>query len=402
LRPFRYLISLEEAMSLMLSKVEPIKRVEKVGIDEAVGRVLAEDVVACIDIPSFDRAAMDGYAVKAKDTFDASQYSPAKFKLVAELSPEQDPSLEVGEMECVRVATGCKIPRGADSVVMLEHTEPSGEHVLVYRPVHPWENVSKRGSDIGRGTKPLRSGDFLTPARVGVLAALGRSEVLVLERPRVAVVPTGDELVELGRPLDGAKVYDVNSHTVGAVVRENGCVPVVFPITPDDEAGLLEALKRALEFDMVVVTGGSSVGAEDLMGKVLESLGEVLFHGIQIKPGKPTVCAVAHGKLILGMPGHPTSCLSNSYLMLVALCRRLAGLPEKHATPLRARLSRRVVSTLGRKFFLTVKLEGGLASPVFKESSAITSMADADGYVVIPENADVVEAGDEVEVYPFL
>lgn len=401
MRPFRYLIPLEEAMRLMLSKVEPIKRAERVGLDEACGRVLAEDIVAEVDIPPFDRAAMDGYAVDAKDTFGASQFSPVRLKLIAELSPEQEPRVEVGELECVRVATGCKIPSGADSVVMLEHTESSGDQVLVYRPVHPGENVSKRGSDIKAGTKPLKSGDFLTPARVGVLAALGRSEVLVLERPRVAIVPTGDELVELGRPLEGTKVYDVNSHTVGAVVRDNGCSPVILPITPDDEASLLEALQRALEFDMVVVTGGSSVGAEDMLSRTLERVGEALFHGVQIKPGKPTVCALARGKLVLGMPGHPTSCLSNSYLMLAPLCRRLAGLPERRLAPLRAKLSRRVVSTLGRKFFLTVRLENGLAVPVFKESSAITSMADADGYVVIPENADVVEAGDEVEVQPF-
>lgn len=402
MRPFRYLISLEEAMSLMLSKVEPIKRTERVGIDEAGGRVLAEEVVANVDIPPFDRAAMDGYAVKAEDTFSASQYSPVKLKIVAELSPEQDLSLEVGGMECVRVATGCKIPRGTDSIVMLEHTEPLGENVLVYRPVHPWENISKRGSDIGRGTTPLKKGDLLTPAKVGVLAALGRRDVLVLEKPKVAIVPTGDELVELGKPIEGTMIYDVNSHTVGAVVRENGCLPIFLPITPDEEVELIGVLQRALEFDMVVVTGGSSVGEEDLMGRVLDNLGEILFHGVQIKPGKPTVCALARGKLIIGMPGHPTSCLSNSYLMLVALCRRLAGLPERRVTPLKSRLSRRVVSTLGRKFFLTVKFEGDSVVPVFKESSAITSMADADGYVVIPENADVVEAGDEVEVYPFL
>ena len=401
MKPFRALISLEDAMRRMEMNLIPISRTEEVALDDSSGRVLAKDIIAEIDVPSFDRSAMDGYAVRAEDSYGASQQSPARLKLVESLRTEIPPTKAILKGECVQLSTGSSIPEGADSVVMYENTDKEGGTVLIYRPVHPGENVSKKGSDLEKGKVVLRKGDWLTPAKVGVLAAIGVERISVYAKPRIAVLPTGGELVEPGTPLSGTSIYDINSHTLVSVIKENGGTPITFEIVPDERDKLEKALVRTSDNDMVVLTGGSSVGDRDIVYDVLKDKGEILFHGIQVKPGKPTLCGLIGGKIILAMPGHPTSCLSNAYLLLVPVLRRLARLPEKKPDKLAAKLARRVVSTLGRRVFLAVKVVDGEAVPVFKESSAITSMAEADGYIVVPENTDTLEKGDAVEVHLF-
>ena len=401
MKPFRALISLEEAIDIMEKNLVPISRTEDIGLDDACGRVLAESIVANIDVPPFDRSAMDGYAVRAEDTYEASQSAPIRLKVVEILQAEESSSKSVAKGGCIQLSTGCKIPDGADSVLMYENTEKEGEEILIYKPVHPGENVSKRGSDLRMGETVLREGEPLNPARIGVLSALGISHVRVYDKPSVAVIPTGSELTEVGSPLSGTKVYDINTHTLVSIVKDSGGIPVRFDIVPDERDEMKRALGKALASDLVILTGGSSVGERDLIYSVLADEGQILFHGIQVKPGKPTLGALVGKRIVLGMPGHPTSCLSNAYLFLIPILRKLARLPERKMPRLKAKLARRVVSTLGRRVFLTVKLVDQEAMPVFKESSAITSMAEADGYIVIPENVDTLEKGDLVDIYLF-
>jgi len=401
MKTFRLLVSLDEALQLVYGRIRQVEGVEEIDLDDAVGRVSAEAVKAPFDVPCFDRSAMDGYCVRAEDVYGASQFNPVRLRIVDTVGVDEEPRRPVEAGECVQVATGSIIPKGGDAVVMYEHTERVGEEILVYRPVYPGENVSKRGSDISRGDEVVKKLDYLNASKIGVLAALGIARVRVYEKPRVLIIPTGSELAKVGETKPATHIYDINSHTLAAVVKENGGIPIIHEIVPDDEDSIEKALDKGVEHSLTVVTGGSSVGTRDIIYDVLNRRGEVLFHGVQVKPGKPTVGAVLKDRVVLAMPGHPTSCLSNAYLFLRPVLRRIARLPEAGLRTVRARLARRVVSTLGRRFFLTVRLRNGEAEPVFKESSAITSMAEADGYVVIPENADTVEKGDWVEVHLF-
>ena len=368
---FKFLVSYEDALKLILENVKPVEQREKVGIEELVGRVLAEDVQANIFVPPFDRAAMDGYAVKAEDTYGATSTKPKVLRLVGVLSAGKRADKVVGKGECVEVATGSPIPAGADAVVMLEFTEKVGEEVHVFKPVYPGANISPVGEDIRRGEIVLKDGEFLTPAKIGVLASLGRREAYVYRKPRIAIVPTGAEVKEPGSRLGEGEIYDVNSYTLISVLSQNGAIPVRFPPAPDvfDELGKLVKI-LVKEYDMVVFSGGSSVGEYDLLAQVVEKFGRILFHGVQIKPGKPTLFGLVDGKPIFGMPGYPTSCLSNAYLLLIPAVRKMARLPPKPKKVVKAKISQRVVLGSGRAQFLTVKIEGDKAIPVFKESGA--------------------------------
>jgi molybdenum cofactor synthesis domain-containing protein len=400
--PFKQLITYEEALKRIRQSIKPVTQAEKVSIENVLDRVLAEDITANMSVPPFDRAAMDGYAVKAEDTSGAGSSKPKTLKLVETLHAGESSIRVLDKDECAQIATGSPIPKGADAVVMVEFTERNDAAVNVLKPVYLGENISPRGEDIEEGKVILKTNDWLSPAKVGVLAALGKKEVLVYVKPRVAVVPTGSEIQEIGVPLKGGQVYDINSYTLTAVIGKNGAVPVKSRAVPDTEEALRKAMKKLLlAYDMLVFSGGSSVGERDLMSSVVQGMGEVVFHGIQVKPGKPTLFALIEGKPVFGMPGYPTSCLSNAYLLLVPAIRQMARLPPRIESTVRARLAKRVVSSSGRMQFLTVKLKDGKANPAFKQSGAITSMAEADGYIILPINVDIVEKDQEVTVFLF-
>jgi molybdenum cofactor synthesis domain-containing protein len=396
--PFKLLISHEEAVKIILEHVQPIDRTEWVSLDEAFKRVLAEDLIADRFVPPFDRSAMDGYAVKAEDTFGASSFNPKTLALIEVVYAGTVPheTLEVGD--CTQIATGCPLPKGADAVVMVEFTEKDGEQIKVLKPVYPGANISRKGEDIEEGKLVLNDRSYLTSAKVGVFAALGRERVKVYEKPRVTVVPTGSEVCAVGTKLGEGQVYDINSHTLAAIASENGALVTRFKIVPDTREALEGAIKALRDQDMIVVAGGSSVGERDLLNGIIEQLGTVLFHGVQVKPGKPTLFGVVEEKPVFGMPGYPTSCLSNAFLFLIPSLRKLSRLPPRREEGIKARLAERVVSSSGRKQFLTVQVRDGFAYPVFRHSGAITSMAEADGYIVLPTNVDVIEKGDEVTV----
>ena len=401
MRPFRALLSYDEAKAVIDRHIEAITRIETVPIDEAVGRVLAEDFIALMDVPPFNRAAMDGYAVRAKDTFGAGQFKPIILEIIGETHAGEKPTKRLTANTCLQISTGAMMPAGADSVVMVEDTERENAKVKIFKAVVPGANVGKQGEDIKANAAILKAGTFLDAGKIGVIASQGLTKVTVYEKPKIAVLPTGEEVVPGGKKLKAGQLYDINSHTIASVVGVNGGTPIRIGISGDTMEELKATIREALKYDLVVLSGGSSVGTRDLLVDVIEGWGHVLFHGVQVKPGKPTVFAMIEGKPLMGMPGYPTSCLINAYLFLIPSVRKMARLPPRKDDMVQAKLSRRMPLSTGRRQFLTVKLVGDEAVPVFKESGAITSIAEADGYIEIPENIDLLEKGDPVTVVMF-
>jgi molybdenum cofactor synthesis domain-containing protein len=402
MRPLKALISIKEAFDLIWDEVKPIERTVVLALQQAGGMVLADELVADSDVPPFSRAAMDGYAVRASDTFGATATNAKRVKVVGVRHAGDAGSEVVDAGQCLQIGTGAPLPAGADAVVMVEDTEREGDWAKIYRPVYPGANVMNQGADIADGGKILPAGVALTPSRVGVLAALGKDNVKVYDRPRVAVMPSGNEIRPPGQRLAPGQIYDVNSFTLAALIRENGGEATILPVLADEPSEIKSGLLNAVaEFDLIILSGGSSAGERDVMIDAIAACGQIKFHGIAVKPGKPTLGAIIAGKPVLVMPGYPTSCLTNAYFLLTPLLRKLARLPQIHQQKRKGVLSRRVTSTVGRYQFLTVRLNGEQIEPAFKESGAITSMALADGYVEIPENVDFLEKGEELEVTLF-
>ncbi len=400
MRPLGKLLPLEAAKALVTETIPQIQRKSRVALAASSERVLASEVVSPMDVPPFPRSSMDGYAVVAEDTFSAGKFEPVALELEGEIHAGEKSELSVSKGKCVQIATGAMMPQGADAVVMVENTEAIQGRILIFKPVHPGANVSKRGEDIRKGSLILRSGDFLTSGKVGVMAALGMAEVEVFDRPLVAIIPTGDEVAEVGEVLREGQVYDINSHTLASVLSQNGCQPLLHPIVKDDRGSLRKVLE-ASHADMIVLSGGSSAGERDLLESVVQELGEVIFHGVQIKPGKPTLFGMINGRPLFGMPGYPTACLTNGYIFLRPAARGMARLPPAVELKIQAPLGRKHAGDMGRHQFLTVQLRNGEAFPAFKESGAITSIALADGWIEIPSNVDLIEKGTMVEVHLF-
>jgi molybdenum cofactor synthesis domain-containing protein len=401
-RPFQSTIALDEAFAIIDRAVAPIDRIERIPIHQANGRVLARDVTSAADVPPFSRAGMDGYAVRAEDTAGATRATPRRLRCIEQVFTGQVPVQSVTAGECVEVATGAPMPPGADAVVMVEETEgdPSG-HVRIFATVQPAANVGRQGADIRVGQTVLRSGTVLNASRLGALAALGLTDVGVYARPRVAILSTGNEIVDPGEPLAPGQIYDINKVTLAAVVSDHGGVPIPLRTAVDSLDDLSRAVDECLDYDLLVFSGGSSVGHRDLIMDVIAAKGEILFHGIAVKPGKPTAFGRIAGKLVFGMPGYPTSCLSNAYILLAPTLRRIARLPAQMIRSITLPLGGRVVSVAGRHQFYSVRIADGKAMPAFKASGDITSMSQADGYIEIPEDVEAIDAGTPVDVKLF-
>ena len=403
MRPIKKTIPIEEALSLTAQASVPLDRIERVDLDRAVGRVLANAIVADQDVPPFDRAAMDGYALVAENTFGASRDEPRRLTCVETVHTGGIPLKTVAAGQCTQIATGAPMPDGADAVVMVEETERVGDDVSVFTPIYPRQNIGRQGADIATGTELLEAGDHLTPSRVGSIAALGIAEVNVYARPRVAILSTGNEITAPGQPLGPGQIYDINRYSLGAVIQEHGGVAIPLPTAPDsiNELGATVDACLADGADILVFSGGSSVGERDLTIDVLRLKGEVLFHGIAVKPGKPTVLGRIESTPVLGMPGYPTSCLSNAYLLLMPMLRRIARLPPHRFRTVTVPAGQRFNSVSGRHQFYSVRVVDGKAIGAFKASGDITSMSRADGYIEIPTRTDVVEKAELVEVKLF-
>lgn len=399
MRPLKSLLDFEEARRIALDSIHPVGRTETVPLLEAAGRVAARDVRARIDVPLVDRAAMDGFAVVAADTARARPDDPVVLRRTGVLHAGGSPGTRAARGTCIEIATGATMARGADAVVMVERTRTEGDRVEVLAPVVPGENVSPRGEDIERGAVVVRAGDVLTPGKIGALAAIGAGKVRVYAKPQVGILTTGDEIVRPGARIRAGQVYDINSQTLATLVREQGGEPHTVGRARDDLISLRAAVRRAAAYaDLVVVSGGSSVGAKDLLVDVLD---EVLFHGIAVKPGRPTALGRLGRTVVLGMPGYPTSCLSNGYILLAPMVRRMARLPPAVDRTVRVPLGEAIDSPKGKVEVHTVRIVDGRAVSAFKRSSTITSMADADGYIVIPAEVERLGTGTTVHVILF-
>jgi molybdopterin molybdotransferase len=402
MRPFASTISLDEARTRLAANIRPIERIERVRLEDAAGRVAARDVASPIDVPPFARSAMDGYAVIAADTQHASRSTPVELLLLDRIYSGQMSAVTVTDGTCAEIATGAPLPAGADAVVMVEETaKASDDRIQILAAAAAGQNIGRRGADIAIGDRVVASGDVLTPSRTGALAAIGRADVEVFAKPRVAILSTGNEVVEAGQPLAPGQIYDVNRFTLSAIVTAHGGMPEPHHPAEDTIDALVAALDTCAEADLVVFSGGSSVGERDLIVDAVASRGEMIFHGIAVKPGKPTAFALVKGTPFFGMPGNPTSCLSNAYILLVPYLRALARLPPHTPRTIRAALARRIVSTAGRHQFYTVRLRDGAAFPAFKGSGDITSLSQADGYIEIAADEDAVEEGTAVMVTLF-
>ena len=397
MKPFGKLMTRLDAVRLIEENTRRITRVEEIPLGEAAGRVLADDIVAGFNVPPFNRSSMDGYAVRASDTAGA----PVTLKLIGARHAGEVFHGVVGAGECLEIATGAPVPNGADAVVMVEYTKLAGDVVEIQRTAKPGSNIAPEGEDIKKGEVVVKAGEILTPGRLGAVAALGFTKVRIYERPRVAIYSTGNEVVSQGWPLKPGQVYDINSYTLSAVVAATGGVPVVRGLVRDDFDAIVTAVKDASAYDVAVFSGGSSVGVRDLFAGVIEDLGKVHFHGLRVKPGKPTLFGEVGGIPVFGMPGYSTSCLNNAYVFLVPALRRVAGLPPAEQRAVKRRLSRAIMAEGEREQFYSVRVEGGEAVPVFKQSGDITSMAYANGYIIIPIGTQLLEAGAEVTVYLF-
>jgi putative molybdopterin biosynthesis protein len=383
---------------------------EAVKISAALGRVLAQDVLAPVDVPPFDRANVDGFAVRAGDTVSATDAAPKRFLLNAEvLACGTVPRLPVSSGNATAIATGGMVPRGADAVVMVEWTDvvETNERPAIdlKRAVAPGQFVAFAGSDIARGEMVLRRGTLVGSREIGMLAACGLAEVEAVRRPKVAVLSTGDELAAPGTPLKPGAVYDSNAAILAAAIAEAGGEPVPLGIFPDDEAALAAAVGRALAVaDIVVLSGGTSKGTGDLSHRIVARLGKpgVLVHGVALKPGKPLCLAVADGKPVVVLPGFPTSAIFTFHAFVVPVVRAFAGLPPESAERVEATVPVRVPSELGRQEFVLVALVAGddglIAFPTPKSSGAVTSFSEADGFLEIDALASALDAGTRAEV----
>ena len=403
---FLNLLSAEEAWQRLEAVFQPKPLgEERVPLSQALGRVLAQDVVAQLDVPLFDRSNLDGFAVQAADTFGATEIAPRQLTLNNEvLHCGVLPAISVTAGYATPIATGGVLPRGANAVVMVEDTLPghTPDKVRMVRPVAPGQGVSFAGTDIGAGETVLFAGTRLTSRETGVLAALGMAHVPVWRQPRVAILSTGDEIVRPGQPLAMGQVYDTNGTLLAHAVQELGCLPVSLPPVPDDEALVEAAIVQALAADVVLLSGGTSKGAGDVNYRVAARMGEILAHGVALKPGKPLCLARVGHKPLVVLPGFPTSAIFTFHHFVAPLLRRMAGLPPHNPRQTAARLAQRVLSDKGRTEYLLVNLspgpEGLAAYPVQKGSGNVTAFAKADGFVTIPRLREQVEAGETLQV----
>lgn len=424
-------VDLKDARSIPLERFADyaVRRVCAVPLCESLGRTLACDVVASEGVPPFDRSTMDGFAVVASDTFGCSESLPAMLTLAGEVDMGIAPICACMPGACIRIPTGGQMPQGADAVVMLEQCEEYGDGTVgVMRAVAPGDNMVFRHDDIKPGQPVLLAGTKLDPHHIGSLASMGITECSVLDTVTVGIVSTGDEIVDAACEPVGAQMRDVNTPMLASAVQDCGARPIRYPIVPDEYEALLRAVRHALEeCDMVLVSGGSSAGQRDNTARVLSELGNLLYHGVAVKPGKPTMCADVQGKPAFGLPGHPVA----AYFMFLEAVRpllaRLCGTAGRHGRCACARLREGIPSNHGRSEIVAVRLEresdavpapeseSGRAAlsqddarrsepsaiPVRSKSGLISSLASADGYIVVDRNAEGVPAGRIVEVQLF-
>ena len=388
----------------------PRVEIETVPLQETVGRVLAEDIIADDDLPDFPRAIVDGYAVQGASTFGSSEGNPAYLTVTGSIAMGESPALTIGPGEAAQIATGGMLPHGADSVVMVEHTEVIDDTTIeVYRSVAPGQNMIAIGEDIKKQTCIIKQGQTIRPQETGLLAALGKQEVAVYQKPVIGIISTGDEIIPVDKTPSRGQIRDINTYTLSGLIEQAGAIPVTYGIISDNFETLFEKCKTALDrCHMILISGGSSVGARDFTVEVFSALpdSEILVHGISISPGKPTILAKVQHKAFWGMPGHVVSAMIVFARVVKPFIEHISGKSDSRGKDLRlrAKLSRNVASTQGRVDFIRVQLRLDStqlwADPVLGKSGLISTMVNADGLIEIDINTEGLDKGTVVEVIP--
>jgi molybdopterin molybdotransferase len=398
------------ARELLLSQVQYKGDVDLIGISDSIGRICAEDILAPHPLPQFPRSTVDGYAVRAKDTFGASESSPAYTTVIDEVTMGSQPQHQVGSGEASSIHTGGMIPVGSDAVVMVENTQIARDkEIEIYRSVSTGENVISVGEDVVQGQLVLPKGKLIRPSEVGGLAALGISSLRVAKKMKVGIISTGDEVVPLEDDVQLGQVRDVNSHTLAGLVNTSGAVSILYGIIQDNFDDLIAVARKALdECDLLLITAGSSASSRDMTAKVINDLGKpgVLVHGINTRPGKPTILGLCGGKAVIGLPGNPVSALINGMLFVVPLLDKLTGKLSSAPNPsIKATLTVNLASQAGREDWQPIKLiqgeQGWMADPVFGKSNLIFSLSFSDGLICIRPDETGLSAGELVDVFLF-
>lgn len=390
-------------MRIILENIPEAAEVETVALPDALGKVVAEDILSPEDLPAYARSTVDGLAVRASDTYGCSESLPAMVTYAGKILMGEDEERVLPPASCMQVPTGGQVPEGADAVVMVEHTEDLGDAFrYILKPVAPHENVNAKGDDICKGGVAVPKGTLLEPRHTAVLAALGIFEFSVREPLTVGILSTGDELVDYTETPKGSEIRNINSVMLAAAVQALGCVPKTYPVVPDEEAALREAIDTVRkECDFLIISGGSSVGERDNVNRVLSSFGEVFFHGVALKPGKPTMFAMLEGDVpAFGLPGHPAAAFFTFHLFAkpAILKRRGANAVPRYVE---AELSQKVPSNHGREEIMAVALENGKAIPLPAKSGVVSVLSRADGTITIPRDLEGLDRGAKVQVLLF-
>lgn len=392
-------VTVSEAIEIIKNKCSHCSTgTQSVDIADSIGRIVCDDIIAREDVPPFDRSTVDGYAVHSSDTFGAGESIPAELECVSHIKMGQPADFMIKKGSCAGISTGGMLPEGADSVVMVENTEEEFGQCLVYSGVAPGENVNKKGSDIKSGSIALKKGTKITPAAVGILAALGYYEIPVFKKPVVAIISTGDEIVNTA-PSSG-QIRDINTYLLDSCAKQAGCDTIVYGAVKDDrkliETAVDDCLSRA---DAVLISGGSSAGKMDMTCDILDKKGEVYFHGIAVKPGKPTIFAMADSKPVFGLPGHPLA----AYFVFRLFVREYLNTVmcmEKESHFRTARITANIPSNHGREELICVRIDSeGKAAPLYTKSGIISVLSEADGFIRIPRESEGLTSGTEVKVY---
>ena len=396
-------VTREEAVRIILEKIPEAAEAETVGLPDAFGKVVAEDILSPEDLPAYARSTVDGFAVHAADTYGCSEALPAMVTYAGKVLMGEDEKRVLPKASCMQVPTGGQVPEGADAVVMVEHSEDLGDQFrYMLKPVAPGENVNAKGDDIALGGVAVPKGTLIEPRHTAILAALGISEFKVRKPLTVGILSTGDELVDYTETPKGTEIRNINSVTLAAAVVALGCNAKTYPIVPDEEDALREAIDTVRkECDFLIISGGSSVGERDNVNRVLASFGEVYFHGVALKPGKPTMFAMLDGDVpAFGLPGHPAAAFYTFHLFAKpAILKRRGAI----AVPryVEAELSQKVPSNHGREEILGVALEDGKAVPLPAKSGVVSVLSRADGTITIPRDLEGLERGAKVKVLLF-
>lgn len=396
-------VSMEEAIRITQGEFSSYEiGTERLNISDCLGRVLAQDILSEENIPPFDRSTVDGYAVLSSDTFGAGESIPAMLSLTGEILMGEEARDAVSSGECIKISTGGMLPKGADSVVMVEHTEQMIDKTcLVFKAVSPYQNVVKKGDDVKIGQLVINKGTKITSKHIGILCALGITETQCVRKLKVGIISSGDEIVSVEENVPLGKIRDINSHFLASLMKENGYEAIEYGIVRDEFDKLYCALQKATdECDVVLISGGSSAGAKDMTAAVIDKNGEVFFHGIAVKPGKPTIFGKVNGKAVFGLPGHPAAAylIAKTIVMnLLHFCSR----QENKLMTVSAEITESISSNHGREELIPVILKDGKAKPLFFKSGLVSLLSSADGFTLIPRNKEGLFKDENITVHLF-